>query len=66
MRDIIIKPADKGLAVVVMNTNDCIAEANRQLLDIWFYEKSDRDVTKFHMNEIHKVVTEMYNNKDRR
>ena len=45
MRDIIIKPADKGLAVVVMNTNNYTAKAEWQLLDTRFYKKCDRDLT---------------------
>ena len=60
--DIIIKPADKASAAVIMNTTDYIVGANHQLLDHRFYEKCDRDLTEFHMNEIHKVVSEMYNN----
>ena len=36
--DIIIKPADKGSAVVVMDKTTYIQEAERQLSDCRFYE----------------------------
>jgi hypothetical protein len=37
--DIIIKPADKGSAVVVMDKTTYIQEAERQLSNCRFYEK---------------------------
>ena len=40
-RDIVIKPADKGSAVVVTNTSDYIKEGERQLKDEKFYRKLD-------------------------
>ena len=40
MFDIIIKPADKGSAVVVLNKKDYIAEGMRQLSDTKFYKKT--------------------------
>ena len=45
--DIIIKPADKGSALVVMDktTYMYIQEAERQLSDCRFYEKLDSDPT---------------------
>ena len=36
--DIVIKPADKGSAVVVMDKVDYLEEANRQLTDERFYK----------------------------
>jgi hypothetical protein len=39
--DIIIKAADKGSAVVLMEKTTYIQEAERQLSDRRFYEKSD-------------------------
>lgn len=44
--DITIKPADKGGAIVVMNTADYIEEALRQLNDRTFYRRLDADPTK--------------------
>jgi reverse gyrase len=43
--DIIIKPADKGSAVVVMDKTTYLQEAERQLSDCQFYEKLDSDPT---------------------
>jgi hypothetical protein len=43
--DIIIKPADKGSAVVVMDTTTYLQEAERQLSDCRCYEKLDSDPT---------------------
>ena len=37
--DIVIKPADKGGSIVIMNTSDYILEANRQLNNNDHYEK---------------------------
>ncbi|GFO04317.1 hypothetical protein PoB_003082200 [Plakobranchus ocellatus] len=44
--DIIIKPADKGGAVVVLNTTDYIAECTRQLSNATYYRKLYSDPTK--------------------
>ena len=38
-----IKKADKGSAVVIMNRDDNIAETERQLIDSKFYEKLDEN-----------------------
>ena len=43
--DIIIKPADKGSAVVVMDKSDYLEEAERQLSDTRFYKKLTSDPT---------------------
>ncbi|GFO00957.1 hypothetical protein PoB_002746200 [Plakobranchus ocellatus] len=43
---IIIKPADKGGAVVVLNTPDYIAECTRQLSNATYYRKLNSDPTK--------------------
>ena len=43
-----VKKADKGNAVVVMNTIDYIQEAERQLSDTNFYLKQSEDLTEKH------------------
>ena len=43
--DIVIKSADKGSAVVVMDKVDYLEEANRQLTDERFYKQLDSDPT---------------------
>jgi hypothetical protein len=54
--DIIIKPADKGSAVVVMDKSAYIREAERQLCDDCFYKKFSDEIT----NELNN----MYDNGD--
>ena len=43
--DIIIKPADKGGATVILSKEDSIAEAMRQLSNEEYYNKLDTDLT---------------------
>ena len=43
--EIILKKADKGSAVVVMNTTDYLREGYRQLSDPKFYQKLKEDPT---------------------
>jgi hypothetical protein len=43
--DIVIKSADKGSAIVVMDKVDYLEEANRQLMEERFYKKLDSDPT---------------------
>lgn len=43
--DIIIKPADKGGALVILNELDYVSEATRQLEDTTFYQRLDGDPT---------------------
>ena len=57
--DIIIKPADKGSAVV-MDKSAYIQEAERQLSDDRFYNKSDKDPTKQFSDEITNELNNMY------
>ena len=53
---IIIKPADKGGAIVVMNRKDYIAEGLRQLGDEKFYQKLEEDPT---MDNHSKVIDQL-------
>ena len=57
--DIIIKKADKGSAVMVMNTTDYLREGYRQLQDTNFYQKLDKDPTPELSEKICKILTEM-------
>ena len=54
--DIVIKPTDKGGAVVVWDRNLYQEEAERQLSDTTFYEKLDRDFTMDYNKTICEVV----------
>ena len=57
--DIIIKPADKGSAVVLMNRDDYIKEGHRQLSDTQFYRKMNRNMTHEHNEQIKAFVDVM-------
>ena len=56
---IVIKKADKGSAIVIMNKNDYITEAERQLNDTDFYQKTPTDLTTKHVAEIRDYLLEM-------
>ncbi|XP_064478103.1 uncharacterized protein LOC135391688 [Ornithodoros turicata] len=55
--DIIIKPADKGGAVVVWRRDLYVAEAERQLSNTRYYEKLDEDSTTQHQHTVNQVIT---------
>jgi hypothetical protein len=57
--ELTIKKADKGSAVVVMNTTDYIAEAERQLLNSGAYQHLDHDPTAEYCKEIQRVLDTM-------
>ena len=58
---IVIKKADKGSAVVVMNTTDYLREGYRQLNDTNFYTKLDHDPTQRIGQKIADTLTKMHN-----
>ena len=58
-RSIIIKPADKGGAVVIQNRDDYIKEGLRQLQDQNFYSEQKTDLTQKHHKEIVVILDEM-------
>uniref|UniRef100_A0A8C4RLP3 Uncharacterized protein n=1 Tax=Erpetoichthys calabaricus TaxID=27687 RepID=A0A8C4RLP3_ERPCA len=55
--EIIIKPADKGGALVIMNTSDYIQEAQRQLSNTMHYHKLQEDPTDLYKKELKKIVS---------
>ncbi len=57
--DIVIKPADKGSAVVVMDRSDYIAEGLRQLSDKEFYLPVDECLTSRHNKMIKDKIDQM-------
>ena len=59
-----IKPADKGSAVVVMDKEDYIKEGLRQLSNHKFYKKLDSDPTSTITREIESTLSEMNENQD--
>ena len=59
-KSIVIKPADKGAAIVILNRSDYLKEGYKQLTDPLFYRHVEEDLTKKHMNEIALRVESMY------
>ena len=58
-QNIIIKPADKGSAVVVMNTADYIAEADRQLSDEKYYVRLGEPTYTQNIPKIKKILDQL-------
>ena len=61
---IIIKPADKGSAVVVWSKDDYLLEASNQLSDTSVYQKNEGDLLKKVNNEVKSVLRDMFNRKE--
>ena len=59
--DIIIKPADKGSAVVIQDLNDYIQEGLRQLSDPKFYVETPHDFTELHQELINNLIDYLEN-----
>ena len=59
---IIIKPADKGAAVVVMNREDYLKEGYRQLSDPLFYRALVEDPTEQYRIEVNNLLEDMKQN----
>ena len=57
--NIVIKPADKGSAVVIQNITDYISEGERQLKDTTFYTPVDTCLTQIHHIEIGQFLDTM-------
>ena len=61
--DIIICKADKGGATVIIDVNDYIREAKRQLDDRHFYRKLGSDPTKSHLELVNKAIDSLQQRK---
>ena len=59
-RDIIIKKADKGSNIVIMNRCDYVKEGLRQLNNSEFYCKTDNDLTEEHKIKVVEYVDSLY------
>ena len=59
-QEIIIKPADKGSAVVFMDRDHYISEAERQLGDSTYYKLLDHDPTPEFAKEVSEAINEMH------
>jgi hypothetical protein len=62
--DIVIKPADKGSAVVIQDKTAYIQEGLRQLKDTNFYKEVPHDLTLTHNAEVDKLVHTLLENKE--
>ena len=60
--NIVIKPADKGSAVVIQNRSDYIQEAIRQLSNSNFYIETPEDLTEKHNKDIQNLVQDLLDN----
>ena len=60
-RDIVIKPADKGGNIVIINKQDYIQEGLRQLSDSNHYEILEEDPTQTYNNQIYQVLQQATN-----
>lgn len=58
--DIIIKPADKGGATVIMNKLSYLNEAYRQLNNTNYYRKLDMPIYKDNINKINGIINTIY------
>ena len=61
-KDIIIKPADTGGATVILNTEDYITEAMRQLSNEEYYKRVEKYFTVHHELVINQCINELINN----
>ena len=63
-KNIVVKPADKGGAVVVMNVTDYINEGLRQLTDANFYIETDVDLTHSHTENINNFLQQLLDDEE--
>ena len=59
-RFIVIKPVDKGTAIVILNRSEYLKEGYKQLLDAKFYKHVDEDFAKRHLSGIALRVESMF------
>ena len=57
--DIVIKPADKGGGIVILNKSDYIQEGTRQLTNTSFYKPLDKDPTLEHQAIINTTLHDL-------
>ena len=60
--NLVVKPADNGSAVVIMNRTEYIKEATQQLSDTNFYTKMRMDLTGSHISKITQTFTKILRN----
>ena len=63
-KEIVIKPADKGGATVILNAIDYVEEAKRQLDNEIYYKKVESDLTSEHEQLINQCLDTYKNNRE--
>jgi len=61
--NIVIKPADKGGATVILNKTAYVQEAHRQLCNQKYYRKLDEPIYKTNISKINDILESMYSEK---
>lgn len=59
--NIVIKPADKGGSLVIMDKDNYLLEAYKQLNDKNYYKKLKSPIFQSNKSNVEKVLTDMYN-----
>lgn len=62
-KNIVLKPADKGSAVVILSREQYILEAERQLNDTVYYKKLDKPIFMETVPLIHEIIDTLKNKK---
>lgn len=60
---IVIKPADKGSVVVILDRDQYIKEVDRQLSDKIYYTKLKEPIYLKTVPEVHRIIDDLYNKK---
>ena len=63
IKNIIIKPADKGSKIVILDTFQYVFEANRQLSDARYYRPITESMQKQSQVRLREIVVELYRRK---
>lgn len=61
--NIIIKPADKGSKIVILDRNQYLVEANKQLSDSKYYKKIPHSLQLVTQTKLRKIITSLYDRK---
>ena len=62
-KDIVIKPADKGSAIVILSRTQYIHEVNRQLGDSTYYKKLDAPIYTKTIPIVKQIIDKLHKNK---
>ena len=57
---IVIRPADKGSGIAIIDTDEYISKIEKELQDTTTYRQMDRDVTKEVARKVEKIVNRLH------